>query len=73
VRGVVVVSGVVGMTMSRSYDTRERITAETDLGVSGGNIYSYSLAGGYAANGNVTGFTADHLISRLLGSNQFSR
>jgi hypothetical protein len=64
------------MTMSRSYDSRERITAETDLGVSGGNIYNYSnysLAGGYAADGNVTGFTADHLISRLLGSNQFSR
>jgi RHS repeat-associated protein len=55
--GLDVVSGVVGMTMSRSYDSRERITAETDLGVSGGNIYSYSLAGGYAANGNVTGFT----------------
>ena len=31
--------------------------AETDLGMGGGSIYSYSLAGGYAPNSNVTGFT----------------
>jgi RHS repeat-associated protein len=46
-----------GIALTRNYDNRLRITGETDTNSQQQTLYSYSLAGGYDGDSNVTGFS----------------
>jgi RHS repeat-associated protein len=50
--GIDPTSQIPAVALSRTYDNRGRITAETDTNSQSKNVYSYSL--GYDGNGNVT-------------------